>query len=178
MKCDVCKENEATIHIQEVVNNNIKSIHLCEKCAQEYGIKNSLIELGFSLIDFFDNFKDDKLKFEKNDKDGNNDEPVCRVCGMPFSEFIDSGKFGCGNCYEEFKDFIKPLLRKIHGSSLYKGEKFPEKIKEKFLRKMELNKKLLEMKNKLKIALKEENYKEAAILRDKIKKLKFLSGDL
>jgi len=62
MKCDVCKEKEATIHIQEIVNNNIKSIHLCEDCAKVYGIKSSLMDLGFTLIDFISNIASGKAK--------------------------------------------------------------------------------------------------------------------
>ena len=74
MKCDICKNKEATIHIQEVVNNNIKSLHICEKCAKSYGLKNELIDIGFHLMDFIHNYKtgEDKLNNHIHIKKGNN----------------------------------------------------------------------------------------------------------
>lgn len=173
MKCDICKKEEATIHIQEVINNNIKSIHLCENCAKEYGIKSSLMELGFTLIDFLNSAESNKYKSSKfksgsyNSKYFDSNEPVCSNCGLTLSLFMETGKFGCGNCYNEFKEFIKPLLRQIHGAAIHKG-RIPEKYKERY----EINRKITDMTRKLKIAIKKEDYKKAALLRDEINKLK------
>ncbi len=184
MKCDICKEKEATIHIQEVVNNNIKSIHLCEECAKAYGIKSNLMDLGFTLIDLFTNIATGKIKSqpapshthlpEKSSEPYIHDKfPLkCPVCGETFIEFIETAKFGCGLCYVAFKEKIKPLLRKIHSKAIHKG-KIPKKMEPV----VKLNQNLKELDNKLKIALKKENYEEAAKIRDQIKKIKLELGE-
>ena len=33
MLCEICKKNEATIHIQEIIGGQKKSMHLCSSCA-------------------------------------------------------------------------------------------------------------------------------------------------
>ncbi len=38
MICDRCRENEATIHVSQVVNNKKYEAHLCSNCAKELGI--------------------------------------------------------------------------------------------------------------------------------------------
>ena len=47
LKCDVCDEN-ATVHLTQIVNNQIHKIDLCESCAEEKGITNPD---GYSLAD-------------------------------------------------------------------------------------------------------------------------------
>lgn len=183
MKCDVCKEKEATIHIQEIVNNNIKSIHLCEDCAKVYGIKSSLMDLGFTLIDFISNIASGKAKAsltsshshlpeEKPQYSGTHKGLQCPVCGTSFVEFIETAKFGCGYCYVTFKEKIKPLLRKIHSKALHKG-----KVPKKMENIVKLNQDLRNLDNRLKIAIKNEDYEEAARIRDQIKKIKLKLGE-
>ena len=38
MKCDICKEREATVHLTEVINDRVTKLHLCEECAREKGV--------------------------------------------------------------------------------------------------------------------------------------------
>ncbi|MBN1898419.1 MAG: UvrB/UvrC motif-containing protein [Spirochaetes bacterium] len=180
MKCDVCKKEEAIIHIQEVANNNIKAIHLCEECARSYGIKGNIMNLGFTLIDIFSNMTSGKLLSKQSKPSGSKDELIipqqdnlkCPVCNETFSEFIETAKLGCGYCYIAFHDRIKPLLRKIHSQSLHKG-KVPKNMQEK----VSLNKALRSLNNRLKISLKREDYEKAALLRDEIKKLNEKMGE-
>ncbi len=177
MLCDVCKKNEATIHIQEVVNNNIRSVHLCDECAKTYGIKSNLMDIGFSIIDLFDNFNENIEPIEKDDskqiglvnkKDLRNTAvPSCPVCGTTLLEFIESAKFGCGNCYLTFKDYVKPLLRKIHSKAVHKG-----KVPGNMRHYVKISNNLRKLNNDLKIAVKNENYEYAAVIRDRIKELK------
>ena len=44
MKCNICKKEIATIHLTEIINNKIKEIHVCEKCAKEKGIETEKIK--------------------------------------------------------------------------------------------------------------------------------------
>ena len=38
MLCDICKKNKAVIHYAEVINNKVKKLNLCEKCAVAKGV--------------------------------------------------------------------------------------------------------------------------------------------
>ena len=38
MKCQSCNENEATVHLTQVVGGNIRKMHYCEACARKEGV--------------------------------------------------------------------------------------------------------------------------------------------
>ena len=65
---------------------------------------------------------------------------------------------GCENCYSVFYDELKILLRRLHGNNqhiTYKNDKHGSIQKAK-------------LKTRLKMAIKNENYEQAAELRDQI----------
>lgn len=179
MKCDICKNSEATIHIQEVINNNIKSLHLCEKCAKTYGFNNELIDIGFHLMGFLHDFKPLKVNqnngtplettFKKNKQIFFEDENIikCSQCNTTYNEFLETGKFGCAFCYIAFKEQIKPLIRRIHGKVNHKGHG-PEKYK----KQLKLMRDVRVLNQRLKRAVKKEDFETAADIRDKIKSTK------
>ncbi len=37
MLCEICKVEEATVHLTQVIDGSIKKLHLCEQCAQNSG---------------------------------------------------------------------------------------------------------------------------------------------
>lgn len=178
MICNICKNSEATIHIQEVANNNIKSLHICENCAKSHGFNNELIDIGFHLMDFLYNFKSlntNKNNLNMKDLYGKNknhpaeDENIikCSECGTTYNQFQDTGKFGCAFCYIAFKEQIKPIIRRIHGKVIHKGT-----VPEKYKKQLKSIHSILSMNQRLKRAVKREDYKTAADIRDKIRKIK------
>lgn len=179
MKCDICKGKEATIHIQEVVSNNIKSLHICEKCAKTYGFKNELIDIGFHLMDFLHNFKSSIDPKYKNNKINNNKKVIiedenkikCIQCNTTYDEFLETGKFGCAFCYIAFKEQIKPIIRRIHGKTTHKGD-----VPQKYKKQLKLINDIKVLNHRLKLAIKKEDFKTAAKIRDKIKKSKIIGG--
>src|SRR4029077_20492309 len=40
MSCDQCREREAVIHLTQIVNEQVTTLHLCEKCAEEKGVES------------------------------------------------------------------------------------------------------------------------------------------
>ena len=104
------------------------------------------------------------------------EELKCDKCNTTYSQFIESGKFGCDNCYDAFSERIDPLLKRLHGADRYTGRKAEENknIEEPKVEKVETtanDNKLEVLKEKLKQLVKEEKYEEAAKVRDEIKKL-------
>jgi len=52
MQCQICKKNEATIHLTEITDGVRTEMHLCEQCAPEQGIAiKSQIPLNELLSD-------------------------------------------------------------------------------------------------------------------------------
>lgn len=84
---------------------------------------------------------------------------------------LGTGKFGCENCYESFSEKINYLLKNLHGTSKHIGRK-PKYIKENKIEVKENKKEeneLIELNKKLKKAIKDERYEDAAKIRDEIK---------
>ena len=48
MLCDNCKVNQATVHLTEIVDEEMTELHLCEDCARE---KSATMEQHFGLSD-------------------------------------------------------------------------------------------------------------------------------
>jgi len=162
MLCDKCKKNEATINFAQVANNKKVEYHLCEECAEKLGFKNPLKNVPFPLSDFLTSMVDKDIK----EKTGALVQVNCSQCGLTFTEFSKTGKFGCGKCYRAFKTQLDDLLRKIHGSNRHVG-KFPDTSPEKLkplIKERELQKRLRE-------AIKNEDYEVAAEIRDKLKSM-------
>ena len=96
---------------------------------------------------------------------------------MTYEEFVNTGKFGCENCYEVFSKKIDPILKNIHTGNRHVGRKGKINTMHTSIKKEELtknsikeDKKIEKLKQNLKLAIKEERYEDAAKIRDEIKK--------
>jgi protein arginine kinase activator len=85
---------------------------------------------------------------------------------MTYEEFQKTGKLGCAHCYEEFRDQLKPLLLRIHGRSQHAG-RMPA-LNAKDQEKKEL---IATLRARMEQAVSEENFEEAAQLRDRLRQL-------
>ncbi len=90
-------------------------------------------------------------------------DSVCRQCGMTMKEFNETGRFGCSECYSAFYQELSELLRRIHGHDHHVG-KVPSINPEH----LEARKELLALRRQLKQAVDQENFENAAQLRDQI----------
>jgi len=177
MNCENCGKNYANVKYTQIVNGNKREMYLCEDCSQKLGIQSFNIPIDFSgfLEDFFLGFDEDVI-FPELTK-----ELKCRRCNSSFEDFTKTGRFGCEECYTTFEEKIDSLLKNIQGTNRHKGR--IGKINEKDVNNQENwvqsekeinNENLSEidkLKKDLKQAIKEEKYEEAAIFRDKIKKI-------
>ena len=160
MLCDKCKKNEATINFSQVTNDKKIDYHLCEDCAKKLGFENPLKAVPFPLGDFLSSMVDKDFSESSEAMVQLN----CSHCGLTFAEFTKTGKFGCGKCYRAFYSQIDDLLRKIHGSSRHVGS-LPYGDEEK----MEPIRKERELQEKLRDAIRNEEFEKAAQLRDQLK---------
>ena len=175
MLCQNCNKNEANVRYTQIINGEKKEMFLCEECSKKLGIDNMALSLPISFSNFFgdllDEYNSDFMPLLKRPE-----ELKCDKCNTTYSQFIESGKFGCDNCYDAFSERIDPLLKRLHGADRYTGRKAEENknIEEPKVEKVETtanDNKLEVLKEKLKQLVKEEKYEEAAKVRDEIKKL-------
>lgn len=164
MMCEECGKAPATVHIEQIVNGQRISLHLCQECAQKKGYLTTFLDPGFSLTSLLSAFmgSDEAIRPGSMLKE----EARCQVCGMSYRDFARVGKLGCPACYETFSNRLMPLLRRIHGSDNHVG-KVPIKTSGTALLRRELE----EARKQLSEAIAQEAYERAASLRDKIRAL-------
>ncbi|MBU1083823.1 MAG: UvrB/UvrC motif-containing protein [Candidatus Omnitrophota bacterium] len=163
MKCNICGMNEASVHLTEVINEQVTKLHLCEQCAKD---KSEEMQAHFGLTDLLSGLMD----LGSPMAEGALEEGLavkCPVCSMTFYDFQKTGRFGCGGCYETFQKNLSELLRKIHGSDRHVGKRPFSSKSEKEGHQVDI-KRLREELNEL--VLKEE-FEKAAVVRDRIKDL-------
>lgn len=164
MLCEDCKKNLANVHLTKIENHEMQKVHLCEECAKnvapplEMGLSNlflTLPELLSAVLSSLEIIEDPSIK-EVPER--------CNSCDSSFNDLRETGRFGCPECYNSFKDQIKPILTKIHGQTEHRG-RTPHKQSEIVQTTVALR----NLRNNLQECVKSEDYEQAAVLRDKIK---------
>jgi protein arginine kinase activator len=143
----------------EISQNVKKELHVCETCAKEKGIAQTIT---FSLPDVLGKLIDSHLGKELKELS----VIRCPRCKISYGEFRSKARLGCANDYEVFKSGLMPLLEKIHGSSQYKG-KVPLSSDTQTRKENEL----IRLKRELDLLIKSENFERAAEVRDRIRLL-------
>jgi protein arginine kinase activator len=166
MECQECHIRPATLHFTKIVNGKKMEVHLCEKCAKEKGDVMAGSN-AFSIHNLLSGF----LNFEQMATQTNDEEVLevlkCPKCGLTYNEFAKIGKFGCGECYEAFRDHLDPILRKVHaGNTVHTG-----KIPKRTGKSINLKRKIKSFKEELQRLVEQEEFEKAAIVRDKIRAL-------
>ena len=95
------------------------------------------------------------------------EEKQCPTCHMTLKDIAHVGKFGCANCYATFKDDIIDIVRRVQGGQFEHVGKTPQSSHKKLAIKSKSKK--TKYLNKL---IEEQNFEEAAVIRDEIKALK------
>ncbi|NMA64163.1 MAG: hypothetical protein GX964_09025 [Syntrophomonadaceae bacterium] len=170
MYCDNCKERPATVHITQIHNDKKVEMHLCEACAAKKGTYEmnwgqGLTE-GFTLPNLLSGFFGGAMPLVNGPVDTQPSPTSCPDCGMSFHQFTQTGRLGCGQCYDSYASQIEPILRRIHGNTRHLG-RVPARSGEK----VRLQKTIKDLKKELQDAVSREEYEQAAELRDRIKAL-------
>ena len=160
MLCELCKQSQATVHLTEIVNDQMSELHLCEACANQKGAQ---VESHFGLADMLSGLADQGKTQEPEEVS----TKACPTCGMTYEDFRKVGRLGCAECYTTFRRSLGNLLKRIHGSPVHVGKSPIRLIKPSKMAKSEL----MELKRKLERAIANEAFEEAAKLRDQIRRL-------
>lgn len=155
MLCEKCHQNQASTVLTKTVNGKSTTIHMCSECAFKAGYAN--LFHNFSLNNILSDYETTSVQRKKR----------CPQCGSSFEEILSTGKIGCSECYEVFKAELLPTIEKIHGKAYHVGKQ-PNCFAPKEQSEVDL---LEELKAKLQKAINEQEFENAAMLRDEIKKL-------
>jgi protein arginine kinase activator len=167
MTCDECKEREAVVHLTQIVNEQVSTIHLCEKCAAERGVESPALLTKTPLGTFL----------AAMGKPGATDAGVtaagaCPACGFTLADFRDAGRLGCSECYVTFASQLKDLIRRLHGSTLHVGERYTGVgAAGKAQQPARGPGEGADLRERLRQAVDEENFELAAELRDRLRTL-------
>ena len=118
MLCQNCGKNEANVRYTQVINGVRKELNLCSDCARKLGVDRIDIPMDFTsfLGDFFNDYAESSLL-----PSFSIDNVKCKTSGMSYNDFIDTGMFGCSDCYDTFSGPIDSLLKNLHGTAKHIG---------------------------------------------------------
>lgn len=162
MVCDNCGSGDAVVHLTQIVNNEMSTFHLCEKCAAEKGLETTPEPVNFPLTDFLAQMGESETASPRSVGDEG-----CSFCGLTFKDFRETGRLGCPHCYATFEAPLRGLLRRIHGGTQHMGKVYlpPDPSAS------EMEKRLEALRRKLQRAVDAEDFERAARLRDEIRTL-------
>lgn len=167
MNCEHCQDREAQIHLTRIVEDEMTTLHLCSQCAAEQGYtegKGAPAGLegegeNVPLTDFL-------AEMGKGGEEAMLPAPSesCPYCGTGMSDFRETGRLGCPQCYPHFETQLQALLRRIHGSTQHVGKLYVGSDSSSEDRISRLS----TLKRKLERAIETEDFETAAEIRDRI----------
>ena len=166
MKCTHCNEREANTHIKRIINGRKEEMHLCEECAKELGVMEEFSFEPFTMDSLFGNLLGAGAK-ALNSLSG---VDRCTYCGTTFNDIVNTGRVGCAHCYDKFERKLEPSIEKLHGRAKHIGKNVSY-TEEKNETEKETVSELDKLKADLKLAIQEQRFEDAAVLRDKINEL-------
>jgi protein arginine kinase activator len=163
MQCQVCNENDATIHLTEITDGKRYEMHVCERCAAEQGIA---VKSQIPINELLSNLlavqpTDDELASPSQQ------QVSCPHCEMTMEQFRKEGVLGCPYDYEVFEKSLLPLIERAHDGKTTHCGKLPSRIPKDTKKQTEL----FSLRQQLEAAVQSEDYELAAKLRDKINKI-------
>ena len=170
MQCDVCKAKEAEVFLTQIVEGKMQKVNLCKSCSNDRGVDDPT---GFALTELLAGLGT-STETEKPSSSGGvqtsgSSETVaakCSTCGFTQADFKKTGRLGCSECYRTFSDHLGNLLKAMH-----KGTRHTGKLPVRIARQQEFTERMKGLQDDLQKAVRDENYEDAATLRDQIRKL-------
>ncbi|MBU1985215.1 UvrB/UvrC motif-containing protein [bacterium] len=173
--CQACGHRPAVVEFVQVAGKQKREMSLCRECALSIGMR--------SQVEAFQRLS--QLLMQQPAMTEITDEmraalgTTCGRCKLVFEEFVKTGLLGCPECYTEFRDLLKPVLRRLHGVTRKADEEIrttkphslPKPV-ESLESEDESSDEIREhLEVQLHLALLEEDYERAAEIRDKLKGL-------
>ena len=151
MLCEECGINQAEVVVTTVVNGESTSRHLCRECLRRYQTGEMQAVLAAILA-------------AMAQKQQQTPDIVCPRCGETYAQFQKSGMLGCAQCYQAFRKELTPLITRVQGRAQHAGRRPAGSAEEQ-----EMLNRRQELRARMEAAVAEENFEEAALLRDQLR---------
>ncbi len=165
MFCEQCGKRAASVIMKQTVNGNVIERHLCSICATQnhnlgYAFEQDPLAIHQLLSNWFPNQKASANPVKK-------EVAVCPNCGFTFTKFMETGKFGCSTCYDTFENQLDNIFKRLHnGNFVHEG-----KIPSAYGSTLKIKKEIEELRKQMQVSIADEDFEEAAKLRDEVKAL-------
>lgn len=166
MLCEQCGENEAIIHLTQIVDNQMGTFHLCEKCAADKGLDPTPGMDNLPLTDFLAQMAQPEAQALTQQR------PECEFCGLTLKDFKKTGRLGCSHCYVTFEEHLRGLFRQLHGGTQHVGKVYLPPDPTEAERVEQIHR----LRRKLEAAIEREEFEHAAQIRDQIHALEGAVG--
>ena len=192
--CQQCGARGAAILVAG--NDDEKDVRLCLECARERAqdddffaeivarveemeaddadFEHDETEIGDELFESDDQTRerlDEAEVWEPIETSKSENWAARCVCGTTWEKIREEGRVGCAQCYETFRESLASVMGRVQNGPHHVG-KFPRAAAKRERHQDNLRKRgahALEMfKKRLETAVKEQNFEEAARLRDRI----------
>ena len=166
MQCSICKEKPATVHLTQIVGDKMQKLDLCEDCAKAKGVNDPA---GFALADLMLGLG----AAQEIEHAAGGTELKCPRCGFTQADFKKSGRLGCPECYKTFSEGLSGLLKTMH-----KGTRHTGKVPQSLQQSRDMAERFKTLQKKLSKAVEDENFEQAALLRDELRQLTNKMGNV
>lgn len=203
MLCE-CGKHEATIH-EVIITSDKRKVerHLCELCAREKGVSSDPYIPIDQLISTTNYIMGQALTEADRDQAEQTHETLkprpsvrsrtsptsCVGCGLSYAQFKKNGLLGCPACYQTFEDRIGPMIERAHEGGCNHVGKVPRRALstcqsagdasriDSLLGDVRQREERLEsLRQRLAKSIHDEEYEQAAMLRDELTRLTTLAG--
>ena len=165
MMCEDCGIRAAKFHLMTIINGERVERNLCPVCMAKH--RKQIPGIDFSnLAGILNSILEDRDAAGREQQEEEMESCVCEQCGMTYLEFQKCGMLGCANCYKAFRAPLSALLQRVHGNTQHAG-RIPGGVHSGVSIRMNIDR----LKQKLQKAIADEEYEQAAKLRDAIRAL-------
>lgn len=164
MKCQICNERDAAIIVAMNNGKEEQSVYVCHQCIHNMGLDLRKSISQHIIEQIFNASKAETV--------------ACKNCGKTIDEFKKTLRYGCSKChlyFDEQKDKEHSENMNSINRALQQDKENRAKLEAYFsvsnVKNASQLKMILITKKMLSNAIENENYEEAAKLRDKLRKL-------
>lgn len=164
MKCEICNEREASIHISKGSGLTQDEQYLCEQCANKsmdinYNQADNPFDIQTLLKMLANNYQPEQQDVE---------QPACPACNSTLKSVVKNGLFGCSHCYEYFAEYVPEIVTRVQLNQQQHVGKIPTQAHQTVKLKRDIESLERTMQEKVDA----QAFEEAAVIRDRIQALK------
>jgi protein arginine kinase activator len=167
MRCELCQENPASVYVTDLTPTpetphgelgEISLRHMCSSCAADLNLPHGPVP-GQNKAMLF------KLLQKTAKASKQPVGPICS-CGMTLHELRAQGRLGCQECYQVFRPHLVPLFLRMHQATEHTGRAPGTDVAQ-----VERTVRIEKLRERMDMAIREEEYEDAARLRDELTQL-------